>query len=109
MDCIDPSATRQLRADGTEVWQMNKTTASVLALGLLLSMCTHARAAQVVRSRWVIVLTLIDLSTGKKLEERKLDPRLQFDDLRECKSVLSLVGPIASSNHFGAVLTCRKV
>ena len=88
---------------------MNKALALVLLLGVLLSVCSHAGAAEIVHPRWVIVLTVTDLTTGTKLEQRELDPRLQFDDLGHCKSVVAKAGPIPSSDHFGAVITCLKV
>jgi hypothetical protein len=88
---------------------MTRAIALVLLLGVLVTMCTHANEAQVTRPRWVIVLTITDRITGTQVEQRELQVDLTFDDLGHCRSFVTRVGPIPSTDNFAAVLTCRVV
>jgi hypothetical protein len=85
--------------------------ALVLMCGVLLSMCAHAHAhdANVTRPHWVIILTITDSTTGKQVEQKKLDPDLEFDDMNECKSIVAKVGAVPATDNYAAALTCRKV
>jgi hypothetical protein len=44
--------------------------ALVLLWGLLVSQCGHAEEAKSPGPQWVIVVTIIDLTTGERLKER---------------------------------------
>jgi hypothetical protein len=81
----------------------------MLLFGLALKMHAHADPDQIAPTRWVIILTITDRSTGARVERRELDANSQFDNLRQCRSLVTDVGPIPVSDHFRAVLTCRKV
>ena len=59
--------------------------------------------------RWVIVLTVTDLTTGALLEQRELNPGLEYNDPIKCKSIAATVGPIPTRGNFALALTCRKV
>jgi hypothetical protein len=85
------------------------TVAMALLLGLLVGRLTEAREASIEGPRWVIILTLTDRTTGAQFEQRELDPNLQFDDRAQCQSMVAKVGAIPATDHFAAVLTCRKV
>ena len=89
--------------------QMPRAIALMLLFGLALKMYAHADPAQIARARWVIILTITDRNTGARLERHELDSDSQFDNLRQCRSLVTNVGPIPASDHFRAVLTCRKV
>jgi hypothetical protein len=88
---------------------MKMAIALVLVCGMLMSMCAHARDASVRRPHWVIILTITDSTTGKRVEQKELDPNMEFDDANECKSMVARVGAIPGSGSFAAALTCRKV
>jgi hypothetical protein len=88
---------------------MKIAIALVLLWGVLVTQCAHADNAQITRPRWVIVVTITDLSTGKQLEQRELGSELEFDDPKECKSIVAEVGPIPPGDHMAVALTCRKV
>ena len=85
------------------------TIAVVLLPGLLVGQHTQAREARIERPHWVIILTLTDRFTGAQFEQQELDPNLQFDDRAQCQSIVAEVGAIPATDHFSAVLTCRKV
>jgi hypothetical protein len=87
---------------------MKMATTLVLLCGLLFGQHTHATEAKTQRPQWVIILTVTDVSTGSLVEKRELDADLQFDDLAQCRSIVARVGAIPPSDHFTAVLTCRK-
>ena len=85
------------------------TIAVALLPGLLVGQHTQAREARIERPHWVIILTLTDRFTGAQFEQQELDPNLQFDDRAQCQSIVAEVGAIPATDHFSAVLTCRKV
>ena len=85
------------------------TMAVALLPGLLVGQHTQAREARIERPHWVIILTLTDRFTGAQFEQQELDPNLQFDDRVQCQSIVAEVGAIPATDHFSAVLTCRKV
>jgi hypothetical protein len=87
---------------------MRAAISLVLLFGLLVNVCAYSDNAKVTQSRWIIILTIIDRTTGTQLERIELDPRLEFDDPTQCESILARVGPIPSGENFSAVLTCRK-
>ena len=88
---------------------MKWTIPLVLLCGLLVSMCAHADDAKGTRPRWVIVLTVTDLTTGARFEQGELNPELEFDDPIKCKSIVARIGPIPTRGNFALALTCRKV
>jgi hypothetical protein len=88
---------------------MNRAMAFLLLCGVLVSMGAHADDAKVTHQDWAIILTITDLATGAQLEQLELDSELRFDDPIECKSIVAKVGRMPASDHFAAVLTCRKV
>ena len=88
---------------------MKWTIPLVLLCGLLVSMCAHADDAKGTHPRWVIVLTVTDLTTGARFEQGELNPELEFDDPIKCKSIVARVGPIPTRANFTLALTCRKV
>ena len=88
---------------------MKWTIPLVLLCGLLVSMCAQADDAKGTHPRWIIVLTVTDPTTGALLEQRELDPELEYDDPIKCKSIVARVGPIPTRGNFALALTCRKV
>jgi hypothetical protein len=83
--------------------------ALVLLFGFLVSQCAHAEESNSQHAHWVIIATIIDRTTGKRLDQATLGgPELQFDDPAQCKSVIDKVH-LTSSEHVTTVLTCRKV
>lgn len=42
----------------------------------------------------VIVLTVTDPTSGDLIEQGEFDPRLEFDDPFNCKSIVARVGPV---------------
>jgi hypothetical protein len=88
---------------------MNRAIALLLLCGVLVGMCAHADGAKVTHPDWAIILTITDLATGAQLEQLELESELRFDDPVECKSIVAKVGRMPASDHFAAVLTCRKV
>ena len=88
---------------------MKWTIPLVLLCGLLVSMCAHADDAKGTHRRWVIVLTVTDVTTGARFEQGELNPELEFDDPIKCKSIVARVGPIPTRANFALALTCRKV
>jgi hypothetical protein len=88
---------------------MNKAIALLLLCGVLVSTCAHADGTKITHPDWAIILTITDLATGAQLEQLELDSELRFDDPIECKSIVAKVGRVPASDHFVAVLKCRKV
>jgi hypothetical protein len=88
---------------------MNRAIALLLLCGVLVSICAHADGAKVTHPEWAIILTITDLATGTQLEQLEPDSELRFDNAIECKSIVAKVGRMPASDHFAAVLTCRKV
>ena len=87
---------------------MPRAIAFLLLFGVVLNVYSQAAQAQIARPHWIIILTITDRSTGARIERRELDANSEFDDSRDCKSLVANVGPIPASDHFRAVLTCRK-
>ena len=88
---------------------MKMATTLVLLCALLFGRHTYATEANTERPHWVIILTVTDVSTGAQVEKRELDADLRFDDPAHCRSIVAKVGAIPPTEHFTAVLTCRKV
>ena len=84
-----------------------RAIALILLFSVLPGMSAYADEAQ--RTRWIIVLTITERTTGAQVEQGELDVNVRFDDLDHCRSFLAKVGPIPSSGNFAAVLACRKV
>jgi hypothetical protein len=79
------------------------------ALVLLIIQRVHAEEAKPGRARWVIILTIVDRTTGARLRQSKLGgTELEFDDLSACKSVMDQVHP-TPTEHMSAVLSCQSV
>jgi hypothetical protein len=87
---------------------MKPAIALIVLFGVLHGMWARADDAQVARSRWIIIMTITDLTTGAQLEQRELDAELRFDDRDQCEQVVAEVGPVQRTENFSAVLTCRK-
>jgi hypothetical protein len=85
------------------------TVSMALLFGMLAGGHAQARETRIERPHWVIILTLTDRFTGAQFEQQELDPNLQFDDRAQCQSIVAEVGAIPATDHFSAVLTCRKV
>ena len=88
---------------------MSRAIALMLLFCLALTMYAHADPAQIARPHWIIILTITNRNTGARIEQLELDANSEFDTLRHCKSIVAIVGTIPASDHFRAVLTCRKV
>jgi hypothetical protein len=87
---------------------MKISAAVVLMLGLLARQGAYAQAP-VQRLCWVIVVTVIDRTTGERVKQSELrDSELEFDDSAKCKKIVAMTHPALDGN-FTAVLTCRKV
>ena len=71
------------------------------------SLHVHADDAKVTRPVWVIVVTLTNRTTGKRVREHELDPEMRFDDQVECERLVTQAGPIPGTDDFSVVLTCR--
>jgi len=69
----------------------------VLLCGSLVSICAPADDAKGTHSRWVIILTLTDTTSGKLIEQRDLDAELEFDDAIKCESILARVRSTSST------------
>ena len=85
--------------------------AMAIALACAWTCCQNAQGnqVQIARSHWVIIATLIDRTTGERLQQRRLPgSELEFDDAASCKSVVDKVSPV-HDDHITVVLTCRKV
>ena len=88
---------------------MKMAIAVALLCGLSVGQLAHAEEAKVQRPHWVIIATLIDRTTGERLDQSKLEGReLEFDDQAKCKSTLDEVH-VSASERFAIVLTCQKV
>ena len=79
------------------------------ALVLLIVQRVHAEEAKPGRTRWVIILTIVDRTTGERVRQSKLGgTELEFDDLSACKSIMEQVHP-TPTEHASAVLSCQSV
>ena len=68
-----------------------------------------AQEPNIQHPRWVIIATMVDRATGKRLQHSRLtDPELQFQDPAGCQAVLERVQPV-SNEHVVVVLSCLKV
>jgi len=88
---------------------MKWTKLLILLCGLLAIICALAEDAKGTHSRWVIILTLTDATSGKLVDQGDLDADLEFDDAIKCESILDRVRPIPVSGNLAVALTCRKV
>jgi hypothetical protein len=88
---------------------MKWTMLTILLCGSLVGISAPADDAKGTHSRWVIILTLTDTTSGKLVERGDLDPELHFDDPSRCRSVLAKIRPIPTSGNLAVALTCRKV
>ena len=93
------------------------TAAVILAAKLILAAALvslivqglHAGEAKPERTRWVIVLTIVDRTTGEPIRQTKLGgTELEFDDLSSCKSIMDQVHP-TPTEHASALLSCQSV
>lgn len=81
----------------------------VLLFGLLIGQRVHAEGPPVQGSPWVIIVTVIDRTTGQQIKQGRLEGSdLEFEDKTSCQSILDKLAPIPS-DFFKVVLTCRKV
>jgi len=88
---------------------MKLAMALVLLFGLVVAHGAPADKSDAELPHWVIIATLIDRTTGKRLEESQLQgPELEFDDRATCRSIVARVRPI-QNKYVDTVLTCRKV
>jgi hypothetical protein len=71
------------------------------------SLHVHADDAKVTRPVWVIVVTLTNRTTGKRVREDELGPEMRFDDQAQCEWLVAQAGPIPGTDDFSVVLTCR--
>jgi hypothetical protein len=61
------------------------------------------------RPCWVVVVTVIDRTTGERIKQTELrESELEFDEPAKCKAVVAMTHPVQNGD-FTAVLTCRKV
>jgi hypothetical protein len=67
----------------------------------------HADDAKVTRPVWVIVVTLTNRTTGKRVREDELDPEMRFDNQAQCERLVAQTGAIPGTDDFLVVLTCR--
>lgn len=88
---------------------MKWTIPLILFCGSLVSNCALAGDAKGMHSRWVIVLTLSDTTSGKLVEQGDLDAELEFDAAIKCESILAKIRPNRVSGNLAVALTCRKV
>ena len=71
------------------------------------SLHVHADDAKVTRPVWVIVVTLTNRTTGKRVREDELDPEMRFDNQAQCERLVAQAGSIPGTDDFSVVLTCR--
>jgi hypothetical protein len=88
---------------------MKAAIALVLLWGLVVSLCAHADSARITRPVWVIVLTITDKTTGKRVKEHEIGSELRFDDRAQCESIVAKAGPLPDSHFFVTVMTCREL
>ena len=82
---------------------------ALLLFGLLLGQAAHAGEKENRRPRWVIMATIIDLTTNHRVAQSQLEGRaLEFDTPDQCMSIVARVHTVADHN-LATVLTCRKV
>lgn len=88
---------------------MKMAIALVVLFGFLAGQCVRAEESKIPRPQWRIVVTIIDRTTGRQLDQRKLTDRaLVFHDPGTCNSIIARIRPVGDS-HTSAVLTCRQV
>jgi hypothetical protein len=88
---------------------MKMAIALVLLFGFLASQSAHAADSTWQHAHWVIIVTIIDRTTGERLRQTQIEsPELEFDDPARCKSIIRKVHPTPSAN-LTAVLTCQRV
>jgi hypothetical protein len=88
---------------------MKIATVLLVLFGLLVGRPVHADEPNAQRSHWVIIATIIDRTTGQRLQRSKLGgSELEFDDLAQCKSILDRIQAVGT-DRVSTVLTCRKV
>ena len=76
---------------------MKWTMLTILLCGSLVGISAPADDAKGTHSRWVIILTLTDTTSGKLIEQRDLDAELEFDDAIKCESILARVRGTSST------------
>jgi hypothetical protein len=81
----------------------------VLLCGSLVSICALADDAKGTHSRWGIVVTVTDTTTGELLEQHELDPELEYNDPVKCQAMAARLAPIHAPTNLAAALTCRRV
>jgi hypothetical protein len=70
------------------------------------SLHVHADDAKVTRPVGVIVVTLTNRTSGKRVEGRKL-PEMPFDGQAQCERLVAQAGRIPGTHFFSVVLTWR--
>ena len=80
-----------------------------LTFGLLAVPHTHAGEAKLGHPHWVIIMTIIDRTTGERVRQYKLGgAELEFNDLSGCKKIVDqVIAP--ETERTTSVLTCQKV
>jgi hypothetical protein len=85
-----------------------KIAAAVVLIFGLPSLRVYAQAP-VRRPCWVVVVTVVDRTTGQRIKQSELrESELEFDQPAKCKQVVAMTHPVQNGD-FTAVLTCRKV
>jgi hypothetical protein len=84
----------------------------LMSMGLLCGLLAGqpvAEAPKIERPHWVIVATVIDLSTGAALRQSVIEGAgMKFDDPGECESILHKV-PTVLTDRVAVILTCARV
>src|SRR5258708_13368561 len=88
---------------------MKWTKLLILLCGSLVSICAPADDAKGTHSRWVIILTLTDTTSGKLVEQSDLDAELEFAEAIKCESLLSGVRPIPVRGNLAVAPPFRKL
>jgi hypothetical protein len=88
---------------------MKWTKLLILLCGSLVSICALADDANGTYSRWIIILTLTDTTSGKLVEQGDLDAEFEYNDPVKCQAMAARLGPIRAPTNLAAALTCRRV
>jgi hypothetical protein len=84
-------------------------TALAVLSGFLAGQPAHTQEPDDRRPHWIVVATIIDRTTGRRLRQVKLGgPELEFEDAARCKTMLEKIRPVENED-VAAVLTCEKL
>jgi hypothetical protein len=73
------------------------------------SQYVRAEEPDISKPRWVIIVTVIDRTTGKAIVQTALaGPEFEFDSAAECNFILQKVHP-APDEQIALILKCSKV